>query len=383
MRIGFISAFSPDDRKSSSGTCFKVAEKLRGIGEVRWIPVKTGRLYRKLDRILTKYYRLRHRNFLFNATNLGGWLSAQSVDRKLIKDCDVLFGYFGSGTLAYIDTCGKPLVYLSDATFPIMVDYYSSFSNLPESNIRQGTELEKRANDKSTAVVYSSNWAADSAINDLGQDPSKVHVVEFGANIDEKDIIDHPFSYDNHLHLLFLGVDWKRKGGDIALDACKWLNDNGIPSTLHIVGGVGADESVRNLPYVDFVGFLDKNKPEEYGRLTGLIRKSHCMLLPTLAECSAIAFAESSANGLPVFTHDTGGVSDYIKNGVNGYMLPLGASGNDFGKLIKECLCDGRLERMSEDAVLVYRNRLNWNKWKERVAQVIASCVNEPGKPLL
>lgn len=373
LKIGFISSFSPNDRKASSGTSYKVAEKLREIGEVIWIPTNTNWLYRKLDRKLTRWYRKQHKNFLFGATNLGGWLSSRRATKKLITDCDILFGYFGSGALAHVNFHGKPAIYISDATFPAMIDYYPDFSNLTRRNIKEGCQIEKTVNDKSDAVIYSSNWAAASAIKDLGQDPSKIHVVEFGANIDEDDVISHEFSYTDSLEILFLGVDWKRKGGSIAIEACKWLNENGIKSTLHIIGAPGINESVKTLPFVDYVGFLDKNKPEEYKRLIELIQTSHCMLLPTLAECAGIAFIESNAYGLPVFTHDTGGVSNYIENGTNGYMLPIGSSGQDFGELIKDCLLDGRLEVMSHKAVDVYKNKLNWNRWREKVEPIILS----------
>lgn len=32
------------------------------------------------------------------------------------------------------------------------------------------------------------------------------------------------------------------------------------------------------------------------------------------------------------FTYNTGGVPNYVENGKNGYMLPIGSSGQEFGK---------------------------------------------------
>lgn len=101
------------------------------------------------------------------------------------------------------------------------------------------------------------------------------------------------------------------------------------------------------------------------------------MLLPTLAECSAIAFCESSANGLPVFSHLTGGVGNYIYNGRNGYLLPLGSTGADFGAQIKACLESGELERMSVTALDGYREKLNWNVWSQKVEVIIRKILKE------
>ena len=167
------------------------------------------------------------------------------------------------------------------------------------------------------------------------------------------------------------------RGGEIAVNACKWLNENGVLATLHIVGSKDLDESIKELPYVDYVGFLNKNYPEQYNRLVAVIKQCHCMLLPTLAECSAIAFCESSANGLPVFSHLTGGVGNYVYNGRNGYLLPLGSTGADFGAKIRECLESGELKRMSAMAKDVYKEKLNWNVWASKVERIIRNILEE------
>ncbi len=36
--------------------------------------------------------------------------------------------------------------------------------------------------------------------------------------------------------LLFIGVDWERKGGDVALKVVELLNNMGVQTELHIVG---------------------------------------------------------------------------------------------------------------------------------------------------
>ena len=101
------------------------------------------------------------------------------------------------------------------------------------------------------------------------------------------------------------------------------------------------------------------------------------MLLPTLAECSAIAFCESSANGVPVFSHLTGGVGNYVYDGRNGYLLPFGSRGADFGAKIKTCLESGELEQMSMMAREVYREKLNWNVWAQKVEAIIRNMLKE------
>lgn len=374
INLGLIQWSDPFDRKAMSGTPYKMAEALRAVGfNVVWVPAKKTlalRMYTKAVNLLNKFSRKQTKP---SHTKIGASLLSGTLDRTIIDSCDVLFAPMASECIFRLRT-DKPLIYLSDATFAIMVDY--CFHNLSKRTVRQGNMIERNAIDLASEVVVSSRWAAESVVADYHKDPSKIHVIEFGANIDEKDIVPRTFRYNGHLDLLFLGVDWVRKGGWIAVDICRWLNENGIPSTLHIVGVRNLDPAIRKLSFVDYVGFLNKNIPEEYKRLVDLTRLCHCMLLPTLAECSAIAFCESSANGLPVFSHLTGGVADYICEGENGHLLPFGSSGEDFGRKIKQSLESGELERMSVTSRLLYRQKLNWNIWGQRMAEIIARCVD-------
>lgn len=376
MKIGFISSFPPTDRKASSGTNYKIAQALGQIGELCWIPIKQPRYYRCLELAAKGLARLCGRNVCFGHTYFGAKILAESVEESKFAQCDILVAFWTGNTLAYINTKGKPVVYLSDATFPVMVDYYPPFCRLFKWNIRQGTDVERRSLDKASAIVLSSDWSAVSAVTDLHQPRKKVHVVEFGANIDDKDIIQHSFQFQGHLDILFMGVEWGRKGGNVAVKAVRWLNENGIDSTLHIMGIRNLDKRVASLPYVNYVGFLNKNVDEEYQKFVEIIKKCHLLLLPTKAECSAIAFCEASAYGLPVFTYETGGIPNYIQNGVNGYMLPLSSSGTAFGCKIKSSIQSGELERMSETAVGIYRTKLNWGVWQRRMENIISTIWN-------
>ncbi len=376
LKIGYISRFSPVDKRASSGTAYMMAQHLGRIGDIAWINSNPPKYYRLLELVAKAIARLFKKNIDFAYTHLGSRILSSGIDESLFVPCDILIAFFSGSQLYHWDTKGKPVIYVSDATFPAMIDYYPPFCNLWKWNIRQGIDIEKKSLDKATTIVLSSDWSAASAVKDLGQSINKIHVIEFGANIDQKYISNRTFIYKDHLDLLFLGVEWLRKGGAIAVDATRWLNEHGISATLHIVGIKEMDESIKALPYIDYVGFLNKNNPEEYLRLTQVIESCQAMLLPTIAECAGISFAESSAYGLPVFTYCTGGVSNYIQNGKNGYMLPLGSSGIDFGKKIKECLESCELESMAHTSFEVYREKLNWNTWQNKMAEVICKLVD-------
>lgn len=379
LRIGFVSSDNPDDKRIGSGTPYKTAQMLTAMGhEVVWVK-KTGdsKAYGWYERIIRRIcWHLLRGNVMPMHTLIGAWFHTRMLDRKAVAECDLLFAPMASSYLATLKT-DKPVIYLSDATFGVMVDYYDYLSGLAPWAVRQGNLVEQRAMDRASAIVLCSDWARRSALSDYHQPTEKVHVVELGANLEEKDIVDKHYHYDGTLHLLFLGVNWIRKGGDIAVEACRYLNEHNQPAVLHIVGIRDLSESAKGQPWVVDHGFLDKNNPVDYAELVKVIQICHCLLLPTLAECAGIAFCESSAYGLPAFTHETGGTGNYVFNGRNGYLLPLGSTGEDFGRKIEDCLKSGELERMAETAKQVYHERLNWNVWSDKMKAIIEEVMSK------
>jgi glycosyltransferase involved in cell wall biosynthesis len=83
--------------------------------------------------------------------------------------------------------------------------------------------------------------------------------------------------------------------------------------------------------------------------------------LPTRAEAAGIVFCEASAFGVPSLTLKTGGVEDYVRNGINGICLPYNSKPKDFAKSILEIVKDkDRYSSLCVGAFNEYKNRLNW-----------------------
>jgi hypothetical protein len=85
--------------------------------------------------------------------------------------------------------------------------------------------MEREAIGRASLVLYASDWAAASAIEHYGADPDKVRVVPFGANLESE--VEQGEAAEainarsaNPGKLLFLGIDWKRKGGTLPLRSC-------------------------------------------------------------------------------------------------------------------------------------------------------------------
>lgn len=278
----------------------------------------------------------------------------------------MLFAPSASIEIAHLKTA-IPICSFSDATFSSMHNYYGYLANLSKKSVKISNEIEQRAVNKSITQVYCSEWAFTAAQQDYGS--KNTYIVKLGANIDddpkEEDIIKQ---YNAVINILFVGVDWKRKGGDLVLETIDMLDKNGFDIHLTVIGCIPPETH----PKMDVIPFLDKNKKEEMIRFQEFFKKSHLFFLPTRAECYGIVFCEANAYGLPVITTNTGGVSSVIENGVNGFMLPINAGCEDYFKIISELISDKeKLKKMAISSREKYLKELNWSQWGKEMKEIL------------
>lgn len=369
--IGYISMQNPfTDRKAWSGTIFKIREGIENAGfKVIWIPYKISKIKLLILKILIKIFCGKdaitiHNKFYYK-------LCAKSIDLNKINECDFLF-FPGGAQLSIFFKTNKPIIYYTDATFKQMINYY--WHNQSKWILYQGNLLEEQAIKNSYINIRSSKWAADSVIMDYNGNPKRNYILEFGANIDDKDINPcKPYKNNETLNILFSGVDWKRKGGDIAVKTVQLLNQKGIKANLFITGISKLPSQYHNLPYIKNIGFLNKNLPEQYQQYIKIISDSHIFLFPTKAECSAIVLCEASAFGLPIFTYNTGGLANYVLDGINGYKLPLQATEIDFANTIITCIKNNQLEKMHYGGIELYHKTFNWKAWANNFKEIITA----------
>ncbi|MDR0811307.1 MAG: glycosyltransferase family 4 protein [Paludibacter sp.] len=377
IKIGFLSAFDIfNDRKSYSGSNYKLREAIEQAGyDVTWIKFNDTsviiKLLKKVLFFITR--RIQGKDLIISHTRLIGKIIANTVDKQQMQQCDFIFASGGTPiTVIAALKYPKPLIYCVDGTFHSMIDFY--FHNLAAWNIRSGNYLETQVYKKANIVLHSSRWASDDAINFYKTDRKKCHIIEFGATLDEKDIVETKIYCKNEtLNIFFSGVEWERKGADIAIDTVIKLNEKGIKAKLFLTG-IAAEtipENYQNNKYVEYSGFLNKNIPKQYRQYIDIIKQSHIFLLPTKAECAGIVFCEASAYGLPIFTYDVGGVANYVINGVNGYRLQITERGDDFCKKIIDSINNNELPKLKEGGLKLYKERLNWNVWSKKFKTIV------------
>ena len=365
----YIDGANPEDKRSWSGTPYNLVQQLKRNYDVETIWLQETKAEKLFRLTYNFFWRLlgKHNDPCFTTTYAK--LKGRRVNKLLArKKYDVVF-FRGSNLAAYAKTDIPQRVYFSDACFHQMVDYY--FFHLTDANIKDGNEVQRRAMQNCNVNVFASNWAMREAVDFYHIPESTCHLGYFGASVDTAEFKKQPHD-ESLVNLLFVGVEWERKGGEIAVECTKLLNkkDTSRKYVLHFVGCQPPyeikDENIK------FYGFLNRNIPEQAQKMISLREQADIFILPTRAECAGIVFCESSAYGIPSITFDTGGIGDYVLNGENGYRLPMGSNPDDFANKILEVLADkGKLQYMQEKAAQMYKERMNWDTLGDRFREVI------------
>lgn len=160
------------------------------------------------------------------------------------------------------------------------------------------------------------------------------------------------------------------------MDAYKLLKQQGFQCQLTIIGSKPMepieDKNVTIIPW------LDKSKPEDINIYHDILRNSYFLVLPTEFDAFGIVFCEASAYGVPSIAANVGGVSQPIKEGKNGFLLPPEATAKDYADRIRSIFEDQEgytALRISSRAE--FEKRLNWNVWETKVNEIISDLLNK------
>jgi glycosyltransferase involved in cell wall biosynthesis len=282
---------------------------------------------------------------------------------------DVVFAVSATGLAeSLIDEFA--VVSCADATPRGLFELSRDFLTVPPVVRRAADRIDRKVIERALLCVYSSNWARASAIADYDADPDRVLAIPFGANTD---IAPRPPRQlpTGALRLLFVGKDWNRKGGRIAVAMVEQLRARGHAVQLDIAG-VGPDVVGPVPDGVTIHGMLRKDRPDEAALLDQLYAEASFFVMPTQAECYGIVFAEAAHAALPSIAYANGGVPTVVLDGRTGLLLPPGASPAAFADIVEQLIADpARYAAMSQAALADAHARLNWTAWADAVAAAV------------
>lgn len=375
MKILYICEGKHDDIRYWSGTESHIARMLSDMGnEMIFLDqIKGSFPVRALCKAATK---LTGRQYKALREPWNMKAAARRIRRfQRGKEYDLIFTTC-TPLLAYLPVDCPRVVY-TDTSFAGWLEYCQLFSPLSKRSVKYGNIQEKMGLVSCSKIVYSSHWGKDTASKAYGIPAERIEVVPFGANF----VCDLPAAerrkiYEARLaseekRLLFVGFNWRNKGGECALDAVREMNRRGLRTKLLVVG---CTPQIRkeDRELAEIYGFLDKNKEEDRRKLRELYLQAHLFILPTRFDCTPIVLAEAASFGLPALVTDTCGVADMMAAGVSGNLMPYQATGKDYAKKALEMLdSPERYGKWCEDARQAYEEYFNWGKVGERIQRIL------------
>lgn len=367
MQLAYVTVCNPLDVRPWSGLPYYIRQSLQNqmipLNHVG--PLVNESAVKAVCKLKRHYYALNQKKYLKDPEPLRLKSYANQIQAKLNNiQADVVLSVTHR-PIAYLE-CQQPTVFWADASFAGLLDFYPQYQNLCSETIRDGHSMEGMILQKCSLGIYASEWAAKTAIENYNVDPSKIKVVPFGANLDNKLTVDEIEAVINlrsekKCKLLFLGVDWFRKGGDIAFEVAKALNKSGLETELTVVGC----QPVLDEPFPSYLrplGFVSKATVEGRAKLSNLLAESHFLILPSKAECFGVVFSEASSFGVPSLATNVGGIPSAIQGEINGKLFEQNAEIAEYCNYISNLFSDYKsYKRLAISSFYEYQSRLNWN----------------------
>lgn len=357
MNIAFLSSLNPKDIHNWSGTLYFMYSVLDEKNNVTCIG---HHLYMKVFRwhtVVEKEQPFEPENY----AKVFGMLLSEYF-QKTCYDVIICRDYY---FLSYLVT-ETPVVYIGDTTFRLFNDYLH-ITNFEV--IQRNDSLEKHAIQNATHIVYASEWAKASAVRDYGKDEQEVSVIPFGANLKIT-----PRSKEKRLsgrcRLLFIGTNWRMKGGEKVLSVFRKLKGKGIDCHLTIVGSQ-PEKAIPKNENVQIYPNIDKATEEGQKLFVRLWNETDFLILPTKFDCFGIVLCKACAYSLPVLATDGWGIRDVIKENVNGFLFSPATAPKVWAEQISRVYQDPeRYSLLIKRARQEYEIRLNWKAWSDGIEQI-------------
>lgn len=156
--------------------------------------------------------------------------------------------------------------------------------------------------------------------------------------------------YQGVLNVAFIGRLEKAKGADIVIEALKLLSHETRIGKVHFIGDSPERAFFEELarPVAEkcvFHGFVPRTIIPE------ILSECHIFVLPSASEGFPKSIAEAANYGCIPIASDVSCIGQYVKNGVNGYLIPeQNRTANQLALILKQLLANENLPKMAGEA---------------------------------
>ncbi len=242
-----------------------------------------------------------------------------------------------------ITECGSPQSICAafiarNKSIPLVLENYAEMQFIADADgkntIEQYAKAWKYLMNHCTMIVSASKHCTLGP-KSHGAEENKLRIIYSGINFSifnapqdkTKSVLRESFSLPQNKYIIFaVGALKMRKGHDQLFESVLQLPKEILTKTAIALCGMGqADELKQKAIALGFPQeslFIFQGLTEE--RLAELYASADCFCFPSITprECMGMAMKEAMAVGLPVTAYNTGGISEAITDGENGFLAP-------------------------------------------------------------
>jgi glycosyltransferase involved in cell wall biosynthesis len=257
-------------------------------------------------------------------------------------------------------TTGAPYTIYVDNTIELSRRHWPEWVPIEGEDLEGLYEWERKLYGEAEHIFAVATPMADSLRDFYGVPAERVTVVGGGANFATLPDLS---GAKREPVILFVGRDWRRKGGDDLIEAFEHVRAERPEVRLQIVG---TDEAPHGIDGVEVLGVVS-----DRAELARLYANAEVFCLPSRYEPYGFSISEAMAYGLPVVTTRVGGLHEVVTHGETGLLVEPGHSGQLAQALLQLVGQPDTLARMGAAGRRRVETHLNWDATVARMAPVL------------
>jgi len=222
-------------------------------------------------------------------------------------------------------------------------------------------KLEKSIFMNAAKIFVMSSNVQKSLIKQYRINPNKIKVVYAGGNININNPNSELKDYSKK-NILFIGGNWKRKGGSILLQSFENIQKIHKDATLTIVSW-RAPKIIK--PGVTLYGKVGLNE------ISKLFHQASIFCMPSFIEPFGIVFIEAMMNKLPIVATKINAIPDFVTDNHNGFLVQPGNVEQLETALMKLLDSPNLCKKFGENGYDIYLEKYNWDEAFQKIKSTI------------
>lgn len=268
------------------------------------------------------------------------------------------------------------------------VPHVATFHTLAKTKMRarageqepiKRSDIEKQIMDSATGILVLTEVERQDIVNLYQINADKIQVISGGVDTDTfypipKDEAKDSLGFLNpdKKTILYVGRIEPIKGLDVLFDAFTMLTESQEVQLVIVGGSLSGDPKLNELrdlaenldisQDVFFTGSLDQSVLKNY------YSAADVFVLPSHYESFGLVALEAMACGTPVIASRVGGISSFVQDGADGYLVPWRCA-EPFSDRIEILLKNDSLRNYMGNSAKKKAHSLNWEKIAHRVSE--------------